>query len=166
MRTVISDTRIYETSKRLEEALADPVRRLVEEVYGCRVLGFEISPADQAVRYDYRFYLEDGTSVEVDLKSAYKARKAIPSATAKSLIARAQHGVDQVVLTRWRLYYLNANTTMRMLSHYPADEPLDLEVLDEYADTVCDVQTLPNYQQVDKLAEELHELRQQRSWAS
>jgi hypothetical protein len=149
---------VYLVSKSLEELLVDAVRFLVERAYGLRVLKSWISPPDRAVFYDFYFELEDGSGVKVDLKSAYKARKSLAPDTVQAMQERARQQVDLVVLTHKHLYYLTSTDVINMLSDYPQDSPLDLDVLAQYASVVLEVSQLPNHEQVSETAEQLHAL--------
>jgi hypothetical protein len=71
---------------------------------------------------------------------------------------RARQQVDLVVLTHKHLYYLTATNVISMLSDYPQDSPLDLDVLAQYASVVLEVSQLPNHEQVSETAEQLHAL--------
>jgi hypothetical protein len=148
--------KVYQVSKSLEEQLANPVQSCVEQVYRLRVLRSSISPPTIAAYYDYSFQLEDGSQILVDLKSAYKACKYIAPDTVKAMFKRAHQQVDLVVLTRRHLYYLTTTNVISMLSHYPQDSPLDLDVLAQYASVVLEVSQLPNHKQVSETAEQLH----------
>jgi hypothetical protein len=149
---------VYLVSKSLEELLVDAVQFSVEQVYRLRVLRCQISPPTTAVSYDYRFQLEDGSQILVDLKSAYKARKYLADKTVEAMLKRALEQVDLAVLTQTHLYYLTAINVISMLSDYPQDSLLALDVLDLYASEVLPVSKLPNHKQVLEYAEQLHAL--------
>jgi hypothetical protein len=149
---------VYLVSKSLEELLVDAVQFSVEQVYRLRVLRSYISPPDIAAGYDFSFQLEDGSQILVDLKSAYKARRYITPKTVEDMLKRARQRVDLVVLTHKHLYYLTAPNVISMLSDYPQDSPLDLDVLAQYASVVLEVSQLPNHKQVFETAEQLHAL--------
>lgn len=152
---------VYSVSKLLEMVLAPHVVRLASEAYKRTVRLGCISPPDMAVGYDYLLVFEDGSTVKADLKSAYQAKYKIAPATVQNAMFRAQHGVDLVILTNSKLYYVTTTSFTSMLSQYPPDKPLPLSALDQYSDSSVDITGLDDYQSIDAYALTLHQFMAQ-----
>lgn len=152
---------VYRVSKLLEVVLAPHVVQQASKVYKKTVHLCSISPPDKAIGYDYLLVFEDGSTVKADLKSAYQAKYKIAPATVQNAMFRAQHGVDLVILTNSKLYYVTTTSFTSMLSQYPPDKPLPLSALDQYSDSSVDITGLDDYQSIDACALTLHQFMAQ-----
>lgn len=147
---------VYSVSKLLEMVLAPQVEWLASKAYKRTVRLRCISPPDMAVGYDYLLECEDGSTVKADLKCAYQAKYKIAPATVQNAMLRAQYGVDPVILTSSKLYYVTTTSFTSMLSQYSPDKPLPLSALDQYSDSSVDITSLDNYQSIEAYALTLH----------
>ena len=152
---------VYHVSKSLEMVLAPHVEQLASKAYKRTVRLRCISPPDMAVGYDYLLECEDGSTVEADLKCAYQAKYTIAPATVQDAMFRAQHGVDLVILTNSKLYYVTTTSFTSMLSQYPPDKPLPISALDRYSDSSVAITSLDDYQSIEAHALKLDKLMAQ-----